>query len=86
MAITNRVLAQPAERGALPTLHAATAPGVEGGDYYGPDGLAEMRGFPTKVAAIADAYEPELGLRLWRASEELTSVTYPLPGAKRPLP
>jgi len=77
MAITNRLVAQRPERGALPTLYAATAPGVEGGDYYGPDGFAEMRGFPTKTKAIADAYDLELGQRLWQLSEELTGVRYP---------
>ncbi|MGI8460060.1 MAG: oxidoreductase [Solirubrobacterales bacterium] len=76
MAVSNRVLAQSAERGALPTLYAATAPGVEGGDYYGPDGVAGMRGFPTKTEAIAAAYEPDVGQRLWRTSEELTGVSY----------
>jgi len=76
MAITNRLVAQRPERGALPTLYAATAPGVEGGDYYGPDGFAEMRGFPTKTQAIAEAYDLELGKRLWQLSEELTGVRY----------
>ena len=78
MAVTNRLLAQSPERGALPTLYAATAPGVEGGDYYGPDGVAEMRGLPKKVQAMPDAYDPEIGARLWKASEELTGVRYPL--------
>jgi len=78
MALSNRVLAQPAERGALPTLYAATAPAVEGGDYYGPGGFAEMRGFPTKVEAKADAYDRDVGRRLWHASEELTGVRYEL--------
>jgi NAD(P)-dependent dehydrogenase (short-subunit alcohol dehydrogenase family) len=84
LAISNRVLAQRAERGALPTLHAATAPGVQGGDYYGPNGFGEMRGLPKKVRASADAYNPEIGERLWRVSEELTGVHYldpPTPGA-----
>lgn len=76
MAITNRVLAQSPERGALPTLYAATAPGVEGGDYYGPDGFGEMRGFPKRVEAISNARDPEVGSRLWQASEELTGVRY----------
>jgi NAD(P)-dependent dehydrogenase (short-subunit alcohol dehydrogenase family) len=76
LAISNRLLAQRPERGALPTLYAATAPGVEGGDYYGPDGPAEMRGSPKKVEAIAAAYDPEVALRLWQASEELTGVRY----------
>jgi NAD(P)-dependent dehydrogenase (short-subunit alcohol dehydrogenase family) len=76
MAVSNRLVAQSAERGALPTLYAATAPGVEGGDYYGPDGRGEMRGFPMKVEAIAAAYDAEIGLRLWEVSEELTGVRY----------
>ena len=78
MALTNRVLAQSAERGTLPSLYAATAPGVEGGEYYGPDGFQEMRGHPKKVEAIPEAYDPETGRRLWEASEELTGVCYPL--------
>lgn len=76
MAISNRVLAQRPERGALPSLYAATADGVQGGDYYGPDGPAEMRGFPKQVQASPDAYDPEVGRRLWSASEELTGVRY----------
>jgi len=81
MAITNKIVAQSAERGALPTLYAATAPGVEGGAYYGPDGRAEMRGFPKQVKAIPEAYDPGIGMRLWAASEALTGVHYPLEGA-----
>jgi NAD(P)-dependent dehydrogenase (short-subunit alcohol dehydrogenase family) len=77
LAVSNRLLAQSAERGALPTLYAATAPGVEGGEYYGPDGRGELRGFPTRVRAIPDAYDKELGSRLWEVSEELTGVRYP---------
>lgn len=76
MAISNRVVAQRPERGALPTLYAATAPDVEGGEYYGPDGIGEMRGFPKRVKAIPNAYDPEIGSRLWEASEALTGVRY----------
>jgi NAD(P)-dependent dehydrogenase (short-subunit alcohol dehydrogenase family) len=78
--ISNRLMAQSAERGALPTLYAATAPGVEGGEYFGPDGPWEMRGFPKQVRAIRDAYDAEIGSRLWKVSEELTGVHY-LPAA-----
>ncbi len=78
MAISNRLVAQRPERGALPILYASTASSVQGGDYYGPDGPGEMRGFPKKVKAIDDAYDPELGARLWSVSEELTGVRYPL--------
>ena len=81
LAISNRVLAQSADRGALPTLYAATAPGVKGGEYYGPDGRGEFRGFPKRVEAIRAAHDPEIGSRLWQVSEELTGVRYPLGGA-----
>ena len=77
----NMLLAQKVEQGALPTLYAATAPGVEGGEYYGPDGIAEMRGDPTEVMAIPEAYDTEVGRRLWEVSEELTGVSYGLPVA-----
>ena len=80
MAISNRVVAQPAERGALPILYAATAPGVQGGAYYGPDGRGEMRGLPKEVKAIPAAYDPSIGAQLWQISEELTGVHYKLRG------
>jgi len=76
MKISNLIVAQSAERGALPTLYAATAPGVQGGEYYGPDGPGEFRGFPKKVEAIPPAYHPENGSRLWEASERLTGVSF----------
>jgi hypothetical protein len=61
----------------LPQLFAATAAGVEGGDFYGPDGVRELRGNPTRVRATRRANDPELGRRLWEASEELTGVRFP---------
>jgi NAD(P)-dependent dehydrogenase (short-subunit alcohol dehydrogenase family) len=78
LAISNRLVAQSAERGALPILYAATSPGVEGGAYYGPDGFGEFRGFPTTTKAIPDAYDAATGRRLWEVSEDLTGVRYTL--------
>lgn len=69
-------LFQPAELGALPTLRAATDPNVQGGQYYGPDGFAEVRGYPKIVASSAQSHDAELQRRLWAVSEELTGVTY----------
>ena len=76
LAVGNRVFAQNAEQGALPTLYAATAPDVEGGEYYGPDGFQELRGRPTKVKVIAEGRDPAVGRRLWEISEELTGLAY----------
>ena len=77
MKISNRILAQSAERGALPTLYAATAPGVEGGEYYGPDGPRRVpRAARRGSRRSAPAYDEENGRRLWEASEELTGVRF----------
>jgi hypothetical protein len=86
MKVTNLVVAQAPERGALPSLYAATAPGVEGGQYFGPDGPGEMRGLPKRVKAKAEAYDPEIGARLWALSEELTGVHYPQQGERVSVP
>jgi NAD(P)-dependent dehydrogenase (short-subunit alcohol dehydrogenase family) len=75
--LANRVLAQSAQMGALPTLFAATAPGLAGGDYVGPGGFAEQRGHPKIVGMSTAARDPQAAQRLWQVSEELTEVRYP---------
>jgi NAD(P)-dependent dehydrogenase (short-subunit alcohol dehydrogenase family) len=70
-------LMQDAALGALPTLRAATDPAVRGGQYFGPDGFAELRGYPKVVASSAQSHDVELQRRLWVVSEELTGVVYP---------
>jgi NAD(P)-dependent dehydrogenase (short-subunit alcohol dehydrogenase family) len=72
----NRLFAQSAAMGALPLLYAAAAPDVDGGDYIGPDGLGELRGYPTKVSCSASAHDPATARRLWDISEQLTGVRF----------
>jgi len=72
----NAFFAQPAAMGALPTLYAATAPGLRGGEYIGPDGLFQMRGHPTEVDCELQARDPELAGQLWSKSEEMTAVKF----------
>jgi NAD(P)-dependent dehydrogenase (short-subunit alcohol dehydrogenase family) len=72
----NTLLAQPADRGALPKLYAAAAPGLKGGEYIGPDGFVEFSGWPTVVRPSAQARDERLGAELWRASQQLTGVKY----------
>jgi hypothetical protein len=79
----NLLFAQSAAAGALPTLYAATAPDVRGGDFIGPDGRGELRGHPTKVATAASARDPDVAARLWAVSEKLTGVIYPWPPTER---
>jgi NAD(P)-dependent dehydrogenase (short-subunit alcohol dehydrogenase family) len=64
--------------GALPTLRAATDRGVNGGQYYGPDGFGQVRGYPKVVGSSAQSHDVELQRRLWAVSEELTGVVYPV--------
>ena len=72
---TNR-FAQSPVHGALPSLYAATAPEVGGGDYYGPDGILQYRGYPKRVGSSGATRDGAVAKRLWDASEELTGVTY----------
>jgi NAD(P)-dependent dehydrogenase (short-subunit alcohol dehydrogenase family) len=71
-------LFQGPDMGALPTLRAATDPGVLGGQYYGPDGFGEQRGYPKVVASSEKSHDVDAQKRLWAVSEELTGVVYPV--------
>jgi NAD(P)-dependent dehydrogenase (short-subunit alcohol dehydrogenase family) len=71
-------LMQGPDMGALPTLRAATDPGVLGGQYFGPDGFGEQRGYPKVVASSTASHDTEAQRRLWAVSEELTSVVTPV--------
>ncbi|MGV0048616.1 SDR family NAD(P)-dependent oxidoreductase [Mycobacterium colombiense] len=72
------LISQDAAMGALPTLRAATDPGVLGGQYYGPDGLGEMQGHPKVVASSERSHDVAAQRKLWTVSEDLTGVVYPL--------
>ncbi|MEV0845932.1 oxidoreductase [Streptomyces sp. NPDC049954] len=76
----NRIAAQSAEQGALPTLFAATAPGVRGDSFTGPRFVA-WRGAPAPSWRAPWTLNDEAARRLWDASRELTGVAYEdLPG------
>ena len=76
MRVANRLFAQSAERGALPLLYAATEPAVDGGDYIGPGGLFDMRGFPEKQRSSDRSYDEAAAERLWALSVSETGVEY----------
>ncbi|MGW2635640.1 oxidoreductase [Streptomyces sp. NPDC001348] len=71
----NRVVAQPAEAGALPTLYAATAPDVRPDAFLGPS-FAMWRGAPAPSWRAPWTLNDAMGERLWTESERLTGVTY----------
>ncbi|WP_046317320.1 oxidoreductase [Mycobacterium sp. UM_Kg1] len=67
-------------QGALPILRAATDPAATGGRFYGPGGRFEQIGPPVPVRAAGRALDVDAQRRLWAIAEELTGVTYSLPG------
>jgi NAD(P)-dependent dehydrogenase (short-subunit alcohol dehydrogenase family) len=73
-----RVISQNPAMGALPTLRAATDPGVLGGQYYGPGRLLGTRGYPKLAASSRQSRDTAIQRRLWTVSEELTGVTFPV--------
>ena len=72
----NKILAQPASQGALPTLAASVYPDLIGASFIGPNGFMEMRGTPKLTRAKALAYDQLLAKNLWQVSEELTKVSW----------
>ncbi len=76
MQFGNAVFAQSAAMGALPTLFAAVSPTLHGGEYIGPDGFMEMRGYPMVAKSNAESYDVSVAQRLWTVSEQLTGVQY----------
>jgi len=78
MQAANALFAQPARRGALPMLYAATSREVTGGEYVGPGGFLNMRGAPDVQPSSDRSNDETLARRLWEVSEELTGVEYDL--------
>ncbi|MEK6229765.1 MAG: oxidoreductase [Actinomycetota bacterium] len=82
MAVGNKLLAQSAEMGALPTLYAATVKDLPGGSYIGPDGVGEQRGHPHPVDSTSASKDQADARRLWEVSEQLTGVSFDLATAR----
>lgn len=64
--------------GALPTLMATTSQHVQGGDYFGPMHMGEMRHSARKVHTAIAAKNEADAARLWALSTELTGIDYQL--------
>jgi len=74
MRFGNRFLAQPAEMGVLPQLYAIAAPEASGGQFIGPGGPNEKKGYPSQVQPVEAARDHSLAERLWLLSEKLTGI------------
>ncbi|MFD3704150.1 oxidoreductase [Nocardia sp. NPDC058658] len=73
MWLGNRVFAQNADQGALPTLFAATADVVPGA-FYGPDGYLGLHGNPAPAGTAPAARDRKVAAELWELSEKLCGL------------
>ena len=72
----NRLIGHSPEMGVLPILYAAASPTVNGGDYFGPEGFLEQRGYPHKSNSSPLSHNEKTAQRLWEVSEKMTGVKY----------
>lgn len=75
--IVSRLLGQSAEAGSWPSIYAATMPDAANGEYWGPDGILEIRGLPARGRVWPHATNRADWQRLWAISEELTQTPFP---------
>lgn len=71
-----KLMAQSAEMGALPGIRAAVDPQARGGQYYGPNGQRERKGYPVLAQSNQASHDEADARHLWQVSEELTGVYY----------
>lgn len=69
-----RPLVNSAEEGAWSAELAATAPGVEGGQYFGPSKFGELSGPAKQVKSSKQSKDPDMAKRLWDLSIEMTGI------------
>lgn len=70
------IITQSSAKGALPSLRASVDPGVSGGDYFGPEGRGQRKGYPVKVRSNGASYNAKDAMLLWEVSEKLTGIKY----------
>ncbi len=76
MEFLSKFFAMSIEQGSLPTLRAAFDQNAQSGDYFGPDGFMEMRGYPVKVESNALSKDESIAKKLWDVSQDLTKVDF----------
>jgi NAD(P)-dependent dehydrogenase (short-subunit alcohol dehydrogenase family) len=76
----SKVLGQSPDKGCLPMVYAATSEEIEGGEYIGPDGFKNMRGYPEKQESSKASHNEEDAKKLWERSEELTGIEFKING------
>lgn len=69
-------ITQSSQKGALPSLRAAIDPDVRGGDFLGPGGRCQIKGYPVKISSNGKSHNPDDARLLWEISEKLTGVRF----------
>ena len=67
---------QEQDMGALPQIRASVDVNVKGGEYYGPNGFREMKGFPVLVQSNKASHNLDDAKKLWEVSEKLTGIKF----------
>lgn len=62
--------------GALPVSYAALSKDTKGGEFIGPDGFQQLRGYPAVVESDEYSHNKEVAQHLWEVSREMTKVQY----------
>lgn len=70
------LITQTQDQGALPQIKASVNVNIKGGDYYGPNGLFEMTGYPVLVKSNKASHSLEDARKLWEISEKLTGIKF----------
>ena len=73
------IISQGKDRGAWPIVRAATDPGAQGGEFYGP--RRSVSGRPVLLEPVASSASEEFGADFWRQAEAATGITFD-PGSR----
>lgn len=76
LTIANAMFAQPAEKGAIPTVLCAAAEDAEPGGYYGPTSFRDFKGPVDRASMTRAARDEQSAKRLWDESEKLTGARW----------
>lgn len=70
------LISHPVEQAVMPTVMAALGTDVQGGEYFGPQGVLEMKGQPGRASQSAEAQDEAAAKKLWELSEKLTGCEF----------
>lgn len=76
LSVVMPLIGQDSDKGALPTLYGATAPGAVAGGFYGPSGFGELKGAPKAARIKPSGQDMAQAARLWTLSEGMTGTAF----------